>query len=388
MPTPSSSSPSPLAHAISGSLGSALALWILYPLERIRTELQTLSKPTNENSTIQSSRPFTSNKSHSSENTKEHENEEDSSPKSSISQSSTSSWLDCITSDNDSIESQITSQNVTTVHSTSSESIITCWIRLKNKGQLYQGLAPVVSTVAASNFIFFWVHQILKRWLQTRIKQSLRHDLLASTLAGIINVILTNPLWVANLRIVQGRTTANSTTLFHQLYTIYQTEGLSSLWSGTSSSLLLVSNPVLQFVCYEQLKQNVLYRMKRRIPTRQQQQQQQSPYSISPTQAFLLGAFSKAIATIVTYPLQLTQVLLRLDNAVSSNDSSHVRYGGTIHCLQLVWQEQGWKGLFQGLDAKILQTCFTAALTFVTYEQLLRLVRMFLESNTELQMTA
>lgn len=31
-------------------------------------------------------------------------------------------------------------------------------------------------------------------------------------------------------------------------------EGLTSLWKGLSSSLILVSNPIIQFVIYEQLK--------------------------------------------------------------------------------------------------------------------------------------
>ena len=32
---------SPLVHALAGSIGSALSLWLMYPLERVRIEMQT-----------------------------------------------------------------------------------------------------------------------------------------------------------------------------------------------------------------------------------------------------------------------------------------------------------------------------------------------------------
>jgi solute carrier family 25 (peroxisomal adenine nucleotide transporter), member 17 len=378
MPKPSSYHPTPIAHAICGSLGSALALSILYPLERVRTELQSSSKTSNpkkeddiqptpkqsEDSIHVLSKHILSSPSLSTE----HGLEEDNSSKSSI---SSTSWLDCITSDNDSNNNESDkvslAQTSSIEPSDTEESIFKCWIRLQSRGELYQGVGPVVSTVAVSNFIFFWIHQIIKRWLQRRMRQSVGHDFLASTFAGIINVLLTNPLWVANLRIVKGVT--KSTNVFHQVYNIYQKEGISSLWSGTSSSLLLVSNPIIQFVCYEQLKQK-LFLVKRRLPSRDQ-------HSISPAEAFLMGALSKALATIVTYPLQLAQVLLRL-STTSDSTNDNVTYGGTFSCLKHVWQEQGLVGLFKGLNAKILQTCLTSALTFLSYEQLLRLVMLFL----------
>ena len=41
------------------------------------------------------------------------------------------------------------------------------------------------------------------------------------------------------------------------LYNISKYEGVKTLWSGTSASLLLVSNPAIQFMVYEALKRNL-----------------------------------------------------------------------------------------------------------------------------------
>ena len=41
------------------------------------------------------------------------------------------------------------------------------------------------------------------------------------------------------------------------LYKICKYEGIKTLWSGTSASLLLVSNPAIQFMVYETLKRNL-----------------------------------------------------------------------------------------------------------------------------------
>ena len=111
--------------------------------------------------------------------------------------------------------------------------------------------------------------------------------------------------------------------------------------------------------------------------------------SLSPLEAFVLGAFAKAVATILTYPLQLSQVILRLqrknlqpstgnhsierDGSSSKkyHDEEEVAYRGTLHCLSTQYSSGGLQALFQGLNAKLLQTVLTAAFTFVTYEQTL-----------------
>lgn len=133
---------------------------------------------------------------------------------------------------------------------------------------------------------------------------------------------------------------------------------MTGLWSGVAPSLVLVSNPIIQFMVYEALKQAAGNRHHRRYQRQQQQRLRQSrqgnaagaasssdasapgpgvqgsetaavaldrtggssseeggergPSTGLPShEAFLLGATAKMVSTLVTYPLQLAQVKLR-----------------------------------------------------------------------------
>ena len=180
---------------------------------------------------------------------------------------------------------------------------------------------------------------------------------MASCLAGTCNVLLTNPLWLTNMRIVTGET--KNTNLFRALSEIMAKDGLWSMWSGTGSSILLISNPVLQFFAYERLKSHQLDRADRA--------------NLAPLQAFVTGAIAKAIATIVTYPLQLTQTVLRLQRRPPAEHEQEQiqQYRGIWDCLWKLYQKDGLPGWFMGMRAKLLQSVMTAAFTFLTYEQIL-----------------
>ena len=187
------------------------------------------------------------------------------------------------------------------------------------------------------------------------------YSLFSATLAGVINVIVANPLWVANVRMIQGNSLHQS--LISEMKQIMQTEGLSSLWNGTTASLMLVSNPVIQFFVYEQLK-----------ALRQAQKQSR----VSPIEIFLLGAIAKGIATVLTYPLQLAQVLMRLQQSGSIRINNTPHYKGTVDCILKLYGEKGAVSLFTGMKAKLLQTVLTSAFTFLTYEKILQIVKFFL----------
>lgn len=159
-------------------------------------------------------------------------------------------------------------------------------------------------------------------------------------LAGSVNVIITSPLWVVNTRMKMKKNPYSS--LFEGLLDVFQKEGVKGLWSGTLPSLLLVSNPAIQFMVYEALKRRLLSRGQFDI------------YA-----AFFVGAIAKAVATTVTYPLQLVQARLR---------------AGTSMRPLLTSVKSKPLTLFRGLEAKLLQTVLTAALMFLIYEKVVRLV--------------
>jgi len=133
-----------------------------------------------------------------------------------------------------------------------------------------------------------------------------------------------------------------------------RTEGAEGLWSGVGASLLLVTNPALQFMAYELIKRAM-------VP---------SGGSPSSLLVFLAGAAAKAFASTATYPLQLGQARQRLDGS-----------RGLLALLQQAVKEEGPSGLFRGLSAKLLQTVLTAALMFVCYENIVSFVRRLLAAR-------
>jgi len=91
--------------------------------------------------------------------------------------------------------------------------------------------------------------------------------------------------------------------IFHGLYVIMKTEGVQSLWVSTVPSLLLTSNPSLQFMFYEMLKRRI--------------QAISGSANLSATSILLLAATSKCLSTIITYPLQMIQSKLRVSKSAS-----------------------------------------------------------------------
>lgn len=387
----------PIAHAIAGAAGGAFATWLFYPLELIRVEMQKNPQPSS------SSR---------------HDEDED-----------------------DDGEAQPQETN------------LECLIRLYKKQALYRGASSMVITMLISSYIAFFALESIRRSMaslkhqaatasssysrqqQTRQihrlqkhiqflnymlpKSKMSSSLLASTLTGIINVFLTTPLWNGTRRIMESdpqpiqqeepvlSCAANNNTtnekqqhqqykpepnLWEMMHTIATEEGVLQLWHGTVSSLLLVSNPAIQYFLYEQIRVWVLGVKNRRSSgggggggDRAQSLQ------LTAMEAFLFGALSKTVATVVTYPLQLGQVLIRLrknevkemleQQAGSSptNMAAIEEYNGMADCLYQQFSRGGFSSLFQGMSSKLVQTVGQASFIFVTYEQMLAVVANFIE---------
>lgn len=286
-------------------------------------------------------------------------------------------------------------------YDSNTEGIVQCLLDLRQRGVLYQGVKPIISTIFTSQFIFFFLLAYAKGWLMRVLPTSSKQaspwlSLLSSCMAGIGNVLLTNPLWVTNMAIVSG--TTETQNLFLELLRLRKERGLRQLWTGTDASLLLVSNPIIQFVCYEQFKRvRLVSKARQRQSTRRtirHSNNVNTTGTLRPMEAFLIAALAKAIATVTTYPLQLSQTLLRLSssNNQSSTDNKHVncdseedikpesqrqQYKGTIDCLIQLYKknDDGCAAWFTGMRAKLLQTVLTAAFTFLTYEQILGVVK-------------
>lgn len=239
-------------------------------------------------------------------------------------------------------------------------------IKKEGPQSLYRGLIPVMQSSCISNFVYFYVFHLLKS-MRTREAQSAAGDLLLGALAGCVNVLSTTPFWVVNTRLkMQG---INCDLPYHDLISglkyIAHHEGWQKLWSGTQASLMLVANPAIQFSVYEAIKRYLTKIYGKEPP--------------SVLYFFFLGAIAKLVSTFVTYPLQLIQTKMRHgDNDLKKNLPPNA---GTFEMVIYILKNKGAKGLYCGLEAKLWQTVLTAALMFMTYEKIVRFVKMLLRAS-------
>ncbi|XP_022102396.1 peroxisomal membrane protein PMP34-like [Acanthaster planci] len=242
-------------------------------------------------------------------------------------------------------------------------------VREEGVFSLYRGWFPVISSLCCSNFVYFYAFNGLKAACLDHMKGTVAiKELLIGVVAGVINVLVTTPMWVVNMRLkLQG---ANFQTeqkqkskhphysgIFDAFRTIIQDEGLAAMWNGMSSSLLLVLNPAIHFMVYEAFKRFI--------------SQYTGNQEHSSVVYFVLGAVSKVIATLLTYPLQLVQAKQRYDKEESE---SHRKLKSMWSVLSYIVRNQGPLGLYKGLEAKLLQTVLTAAMMFAIYEKIAAII--------------
>lgn len=229
---------------------------------------------------------------------------------------------------------------------------------------LYSGLAPILGSLAVSNFIYFYSYNALKAVQAKKGTITTTQNLVIAAIAGIINVYTTCPLWVVATRLrVQKKGDKKYTGLLDGIVKVYNEEGLSALWSGAGASVMLVSNPTIQFVTYDKLKSFF----------------NKSEYSS--LEVFALGAIAKAFATLVTYPIQVAQSVMRTKGGgkhkqveIKEEGKDDVKYKNTLDCLIKIFQKEGLSGWFKGLDVKLIQTVLTAAFHFLAYEKIVQFI--------------
>jgi len=242
---------------------------------------------------------------------------------------------------------------------------------------LYKGLRGVLISLGVSNFVYFYTNNLLKVFLRRFTGEkdvTVFQNLFVASLAGVVNVLLTCPLWVANTRLKMqsgsaghgnAKVTAGEkkvekpyTGMIDCMKRIAAEEGPASLWNGAASSLMLVSNPTIHWVVYDKVKIAV-----------QERALASGRKHLNSFEIFLTGAIAKALATIFTYPVQVAQSRQRANRSLTGGT-----FANTFKILSDIYGEKGFTGWFAGMTTKLVQTILTAAFQFLCYEQIQRFI--------------
>ena len=263
----------------------------------------------------------------------------------------------------------------------------------------YVGLLQDTSKTIADSFLFFLLYTFLRQSRLRRHKGSVKHlsaadELGVGILAGAFAKLFTTPM--ANIvtrkqcssMVPQGSIDSSSqdSSVRSIAQQIRKEKGLQGFWSGYSASLVLTLNPSLTFFLFEIFKRTLLRRSQRSNPP--------------PQAIFLLAAFSKAIASTITYPFSLakaraqasrntdrntdenekktaketataTEILGQYMNDAGENNKASSNVFSTI--LQIA-RTEGTGALYQGLDGEVLKGFFSHGITMLAKDSVHKLI--------------
>lgn len=219
--------------------------------------------------------------------------------------------------------------------------------QLRELASLYGGLKPAVAGTFISQGLYFYFFQIFKNMFEKAgLSMTPINSLIIGSIAGAVNVMVTNPVWVVVTRMQKE---GSSQSFSDVVSGIYEREGVRSFWKGVVPSLILVSNPAIMYMVYEPMYASVKQKLKKNE-------------NVPPLTTFFLGAFSKLVATIFTFPIQTVKARLQAEDGKS--DPSATKHS-VRSIIRQTLRERGVAGLFKGIEAKIVQTVLNAALTMM-----------------------
>ncbi|ODQ51419.1 mitochondrial carrier [Saitoella complicata NRRL Y-17804] len=233
---------------------------------------------------------------------------------------------------------------------------------IKSPSEAYAGLFGSLIGNASTSMVFFYFHTLFKTHAAKRFstdgKLSIPADLAVGALAGAIAQIFTIPVNVATT-LQQTLPPSRRQDLMATCRTIVQSDGVIGLWKGLGASLVLCVNPAITYGFFEKVRESLYGN---------------TGGKLTPGQAFVVGAISKAIATIVTYPYIMAKVRLQA-GAEAANplvDGTLQEKENAITVLQKVLKRDGLKGWYRGLDAQIYKAVLTQAILFYAKEHFTR----------------
>ncbi|OVA06673.1 Mitochondrial carrier protein [Macleaya cordata] len=241
------------------------------------------------------------------------------------------------------------------------------WEAVSNRQvlSLYQGLGTKNLQSFIAQFVYFYGYSYFKRlYLRKSGTKSIgtNANLIIAAAAGACTAIVTQPLDTASSRM--------QTSAFGKSKGLWETlsEGTwSEAFDGLGISLLLTSNPAIQYTVFDQLKQSLL-----KDQLKNKTGSESSPEALSAFSAFILGAVSKSIATCLTYPaIRLKVTIQAADPDDDGTEEAQPKSPKTISgALKSIWKREGLFGFFKGLQAQILKTVLSSALLLMIKEKI------------------
>eukprot|EP01083_Nonionella_stella_P085207 236152_1 len=231
---------------------------------------------------------------------------------------------------------------------------------------VYRGLSANLLGSGVNWGIYFFSYESWKRFISDGSNElSSLHHFGCGWISGVTAISVTNPIWCVKTRLQVDNAKYNG--LIDCVRSIYTKEGILKFYRGLGPAYLLCLNPALQITFYERLKRVFMEIHLCYHGTGQ----------LGSTDFLAMGAIAKMMSSTSVYPLQLLRSRLFQTVTVSGNNGCEVtqnKYVGAFDCAKKVLSKEGIKGFYRGLTVNLLKTVPSSALTFMFYENTLKLL--------------
>lgn len=232
---------------------------------------------------------------------------------------------------------------------------IQCIVKDEGITGLYSGIAGSLLGVASTNFAYFYWYSVVRTLYLARTPlathPSIAVELGLGAVAGAVAQFFTIPIAVITTRQQTQPKGDKKSMIGTAREVVHSEDGWTGLWRGMKASLVLVANPAITYGAYQRFK-DILY------PGR---------VSLRPHEAFLLGALSKALATIMTQPLIVAKVGLQSRPPPARMGKPFKSF---VEVMAYIVDNEGLLGLFKGIGPQILKGLLVQGLLMMTKERM------------------
>ncbi|EKX48839.1 hypothetical protein GUITHDRAFT_68495 [Guillardia theta CCMP2712] len=254
------------------------------------------------------------------------------------------------------------------VYRSTAHAIVTI-VKTEGPASLYAGLGPNLVGSTVSWGCYFYGYKRLREFASSHLprpKDAVGDhlgpgvNLACATAAGVVTAAITQPIWLAKVRLqLQHGSGFQYNGMHHVMTSVVQHEGLFALWRGLLPSLLLVSHVSIHFAVYEEIKKLAL-RMAN-VPSRYKMiSMSLSRFVVD----MLSGSTAKMFSSVLTYPFQV--IRSRMQQLDPTRNRRY--YRGPVDTVSKIFHGEGLQGFYKGLGSNLLRVVPTAAITFVVYE--------------------
>ena len=150
---------------------------------------------------------------------------------------------------------------------------------------LYAGINTHLFCNVTSIGFYYFFNKIFHKLILKDRTEGLRliHYIIVSTAASIANVFVNAPIWLVSTRV----TLKQDPSAMSCIQSVYNNEGIAGFFKGIGPTMMLIANPIIQFVMFDWFKAYL----------------KATKGGATTLRLFLYGAYAKLMATLVTYPL-------------------------------------------------------------------------------------